>query len=211
MKQNVTIGATNQIYANFKGHVGGTLKSKTAKYFWNTQPGGVQISSKSNVYYWGLGSGNPFIGVAPSIDLSIWIGLCYDKAKDEVKVDAHGRHNSFPSYELLINGKLVHHFTPSASGPSIWNLGIAQRNWTYSVLNCLAYFETRKPSIHIGFIGKFSQNLPQRHHHHLQPGQHRRRNQRRSNLPRHSHLRLCRSPDQHDHIRHHDGHHHLAI
>ena len=70
----------------------------------------------------------PFSNFAPDINYTVtWTLERLDNGK--IKVRAKGSHNRFPNYEGLVDGQQFYEFDTKGSGPSLWNLGIAWKNF----------------------------------------------------------------------------------
>ena len=131
---NAEVGMSHKLQSNASGYIPGTLQTKTSRPTWTKGPSVSNLSGPINrsIVRWGVEASYPFNALAPNIDLDIKIDLTMKNSRSPVNVNATGNHNGFPAYELIVDGKLIHHYMPTASGPGFFNLAIQNIGWSAS-------------------------------------------------------------------------------
>jgi hypothetical protein len=67
----------------------------------------------------------PFIDGGPDIDYK-FIVYMWKHNSDEVEVRIGYDHNTFPNYEVIVDGRVLYKFDTQDTGPSIFNLALGQ-------------------------------------------------------------------------------------
>jgi hypothetical protein len=78
----------------------------------------------------GASGAYPFNSRTPSIDFGLSASLQV-LADGNVALAAVGGHNTFPAYEVILNGRVVYKSYPMASGPGLWNLTAFSENFRF--------------------------------------------------------------------------------
>lgn len=71
----------------------------------------------------------PFATIAPSIDYYVQFKFTENAGQVDLTCDIQS--NTFPFYELILNGKLVWHHKGEGGGPGIFNLAISKQKSAY--------------------------------------------------------------------------------
>lgn len=128
-------GESERAWADLSGvfSVNGHVKHERKKAQSKGKATVLSNGTNSTTFEASAAASYPFALFAPDIDISAkWTLTRQGASGDQVRVEAQGKHNNFPCYEVLVNGTSFYQYNTKGSGPGLWNLGFASTKFSRS-------------------------------------------------------------------------------